>query len=114
MKLIRNLFLAALFLLAITFSLKNSQDVSINYYYLEEAIVSPAYLLVMLSAVFGLLIGGVGGFIEKMRSGSIIKKLKKDLASKEEELTSLRNLPITESNDTVNETKTEDAAVNET
>lgn len=97
MKFIKNIGIALLFLVAITFSLQNNETVLLKYYYLENPIEIPLYLLVFVSVIFGILIGGVEGLFEKIRNGSTIRRLRKDLAAREKELTSLRNLPLTES-----------------
>lgn len=113
MKLVKNIFIALLFLVAITFALKNNEEVTISYYFQEGPLEIPLYLLVFISVIFGILIGGVEGFVEKVRSGNTIRKLKKELACKEEELTSLRNLPITESKVPAPDTETGETPLNE-
>ena len=100
MKFLKNIFVAFLFLIAITFSLKNNETVALKYYFQEMPLEMPLYLLVFCSVILGILIGGVEGVMEKIRTASTIRRLKKELEAKERELTSLRNLPITE-----NETK---------
>lgn len=97
MKFIKSIITALLFLIAITFALKNNDPVSIKYYFTENQIDLPLYLLMFFSVIFGILIGGLEGLYERMRSGSVIRKLKKEMAAMDKELTSLRNLPLTES-----------------
>jgi len=97
MTFLRSILIALLFLLAITFSLQNNEIVAIKYYFVGQPLQIPLYLLVFISVMFGILVGGVEGLIEKMRSAGKIRRLKKELDVKEKELTSLRNLPITES-----------------
>ena len=99
MKFLKSIGTALLFLLAITFSLKNNEIVSIKYYFGLESLDLPLYLLVFFSVIFGILIGGVEGVIERIKSGNTIRKLKKEMKKMEEELTSLRNLPLTETRD---------------
>ncbi len=96
MKFIKNIGIAILFLVAITFALKNNDTVTIDYYFLSEPLDIPLYLLVFISLIIGIIIGGVEGLLERIKSGSTIRKLKRELECKEKELTSLRNLPITE------------------
>lgn len=96
MKLLKNIFTALIFLLAITFSLKNNENVSLYYYFQIGPVDLPLYLLVFISVFFGMLIGGVDSLVQRTKSSLAIRRLRKELESKEGELTSLRNLPITE------------------
>jgi uncharacterized integral membrane protein len=96
MKFIKNIVIALLFLIAITFSLKNNETVAIKYYFQLGPIEIPLFLLVFISLIIGIFIGGMEGLIGKMKMGSTIRKLNKELECKEKELTSLRNLPITD------------------
>jgi len=97
MKFLRSLVTALLFLIAITFALKNNENVILKYYLTEKTIEAPLYLLLLLSVMLGILIGGLEGLYERMRTGNVIRKLKKEIAARDKELTSLRNLPLTES-----------------
>ncbi|MDT8318470.1 MAG: lipopolysaccharide assembly protein LapA domain-containing protein [bacterium] len=99
MKFLKSIGTALLFLLAITFSLKNNEMVSIKYYFQLESLDLPLYLLVFFSVILGIFIGGMEGVIERIKSGNVIRKLKKEMKKMEEELTSLRNLPLTETRD---------------
>ncbi len=96
MNFLKSIVIACLFLLAITFALKNNEMVAIKYYYFEGTLDLPVYLLLFFSVIFGIIIGGVEGIVEKVRNGRTIKKLMKEMKTKEDELTSLRNLPLTE------------------
>lgn len=97
MNFLKSIVIACLFLLAITFALKNNTIVAIKYYFIEDTLDLPLYLLLFFSVILGIIIGGAEGIIEKIRSGRTIKKLTKEMKAKEDELTSLRNLPLTES-----------------
>jgi len=99
MKFLKSIGTALLFLLAITFSLKNNEMVAIKYYFQLESLDLPLYLLVFFSVILGIFIGGMEGVIERVKSGNTIRKLKKEMKKMEEELTSLRNLPLTETRD---------------
>ena len=99
MKFLKSIGTALLFLLAITFSLKNNEMVAIKYYFQLESFDLPLYLLVFFSVILGILIGGIEGVIERIKSGNVIRKLKKEMKKMEEELTSLRNLPLIETKD---------------
>ena len=97
MNFLKSIVIACLFLLAITFALKNNEMVAIKYYFIEETLNLPLYLLLFFSVILGIIIGGAEGIVEKVRNGRTIKKLMKEMKAKENELTSLRNLPLTES-----------------
>ncbi len=99
MKFLKSIGTALLFLLAITFSLKNNEMVALKYYFQLESFDLPLYLLVFFSVIFGIFIGGMEGVVERIKSGTVIRKLKKEMKKMEEELTSLRNLPLTETRD---------------
>ena len=96
MRLLKNILTALIFLLAITFSLKNNGNVSLYYYFQMGPLELPLYLLVFMSVFFGMLIGGVDGLVQRTKNSLAIRRLRKELEHKEGELTSLRNLPITE------------------
>lgn len=124
MKFLKSIGTALLFLLAITFSLKNNEMVALKYYFQLESLDLPLYLLVFFSVIFGIFIGGMEGVIERIKSGNVIRKLKKEMKKMEKELTSLRNLPLTETRDSALieskpestpaiETKTEGSKINE-
>lgn len=99
MKFLKSIATALLFLLAITFSLKNNEMVAIKYYFQLESLDLPLYLLVFFSVILGIFIGGMEGVVERIKSGNVIRKLKKEMKKMEKELTSLRNLPLTETRD---------------
>lgn len=124
MKFLKSIGTALLFLLAITFSLKNNEMVALKYYFQLESLDLPLYLLVFFSVIFGIFIGGMEGVVERIKSGTVIRKLKKEMKKMEKELTSLRNLPLTETRDSALiestpesnpaiETKTEGNKINE-
>ena len=104
MRFIKTFLVALLFFIAITFSLENSHPVKISYFIFIEGVELPLYLIVFSSVVIGIFLGGLEWILEKVRSANKIKRLKKEIALKEKELTSLRNLPLTESKLTSQET----------
>jgi len=97
MNFLKSIVIALLFLIAITFALKNNESVAIKYYFVEGTLELPLYLLLFFSLIIGIIIGGVEGIVDKIRNANTIRKLKKEMKAKEDELTSLRNLPLTES-----------------
>jgi uncharacterized integral membrane protein len=56
------------------------------------------FSMICITFVFGLLVGGLYGFIERYQLRTQIKRLKNASKEQEEELNSLRNLPITSDN----------------
>lgn len=97
MKFIKFIIIALLFLIAISFAMKNSGNVVLTYYFTDQQLEIPLFILLFACVIFGILIGGLEGLYERMRSGNVIRKLKKEITAKDKELTSLRNLPLTES-----------------
>ena len=56
------------------------------------------YYIVTIAFLFGVLITGLYGIVERFRLKGQIKNLKKSSMEKDKELNSLRNLPITSDN----------------
>ena len=96
MKFLKVLIGAALLVLAVTFSMENSSTVTIKYYHLFPPIDAPLFLVILVSVLIGIAIGGVAGLIERFSLKNMIRKDQKTIAKLEKELTALRNLPITE------------------
>ena len=96
MKILKIVLFLLFFLVASIFFVENSKTVSI-YYFQEAPLDVPLYFVIICSLVLGALFGVMEGVLDKMRSARTIRLLKRELEAKERELTSLRNLPITES-----------------
>ena len=66
-------------------------------YHYQSAEIS-LYYIVTIAFLFGILVAGLYGILERYQLLREIKRIKRDSKEKEEELNSLRNLPITSEN----------------
>lgn len=73
----------------VTFSNFNSGPVTIRYYYIQDIVV-PAYMLIFAALLFGVIITGFLGVVERFRLNrtigrlnKIIRDLRKDLRDRE-------------------------------
>ncbi len=94
MRIIANLFLLILMLLAIAFALLNASPVKINYYFIEQTI--PLSLLLVLTLVIGLFIGFFSGFLMFLRQKRINYQLKKRIKLADQEIENLRKIPLSD------------------
>lgn len=75
-------------------STKVSFRISFFSYNLKSSMMS-VYYIVTISFLFGVIVSGTYGIIERFRLKKALKLLRKASQEKEQELNSLRNLPIT-------------------
>ncbi|NDV19134.1 DUF1049 domain-containing protein [Pseudodesulfovibrio sp. JC047] len=102
MRFIKVLFLLALFVFSILFFSQNievlQQELTlildIPYVVTLHSIPLPFSVLILLAFVVGSLLTMVYFIIDKFRSGSKLKECRTRMSSLEQELNSLRNLPI--------------------
>jgi len=99
MKFSKTILIMVLFIIAITFAIKNQAPISLKYYFFEGTLTMPLFLLIFFSMLTGVLIAGGAGVFAGFKLKYEIRKYKKVILELEEELNSLRNLPITESNE---------------
>lgn len=62
----------------VTFSRLNEQDVTIKYYYMQDIIV-PAYMLIFVALLVGVIITGLLGVVERFRLDRNISQLNKTI-----------------------------------
>ena len=75
-------------------STKVSFRVSLFSWHVESSMMS-VYYIITISFLFGVIISGTYGIIERFRLMKELKTLRASSQQKEQELNSLRNLPIT-------------------
>ena len=75
-------------------STKVSFRVSFFSYSVQSSMMS-VYYIITISFLFGVIISGTYGIIERFRLMKALKSLRAESQEKEQELNSLRNLPIT-------------------
>jgi len=97
MRLLKTVFVTLFFITAITFAIKNQESVSLQYYFVNEVLTMPLFLLVFISILLGILIAGFGCVFTSFKLKQEIKRQQKTILELEDELNSLRNLPIMES-----------------
>lgn len=69
----------------VTFSQFNSAPVTIKYYYLQEIVV-PAYMLIFVALMAGIIITGLLGVVERFRLNRTISRLNKTIRDLRKEL----------------------------
>lgn len=100
---IKAILVSAAVALAVIFMIQNIEPLSnplslrLNLYFLNlESTPYPTYLVIMLAFFFGLLGASMVGLLERMRLRKEIRARKKDIDKLNNEINSLRNLPLTD------------------
>jgi putative membrane protein len=90
-------YLIAIFILlfGITFAILNAEPVSINYYVAQRTM--PLSLLLVMTFIFGCLIGLMATFVIYIKQKSQIHHLKHRIKTMEKEITNLRIIPLRDS-----------------
>ena len=103
MKYLRNILYALLALITLVFIIQNFEDFSrtlqirLDLFFLSfETMPIAGWILFLLSFLAGVILASIGGLLEMTRLKGELKTLRKENAQLREELSSLRNLPITE------------------
>lgn len=79
----------------VTFSQFNSALVTIKYYYLQEIVV-PAYMLIFVALMVGVIITGLLGVVERFRLNRTISRLNKTIRDLRKELRDHEAPPMVE------------------
>lgn len=79
----------------VTFSQFNSAPVTIKYYYLQEIVV-PAYMLIFVALMVGIIITGLLGVVERFRLNRTISRLNKTIRDLRKELRDHEAPPMVE------------------
>lgn len=69
----------------VTFSRFNEQSVTIKYYYMQDLVV-PAYMLIFVALLVGVVITGMLGVVERFRLNRTISRLNKTIRDLRKEL----------------------------
>lgn len=103
MRTVRNAFWLLVVIVVVLFFFQNSQtltmpiEIKLNLWLKEfSSPQAPLYGVVVGSFIVGLAIGGLWGVVGQLRLRGKIRVMDKLLQEKERELSSLRNLPLTE------------------
>ena len=79
MKVVKIIFLFLFFFLAVTFSLQNTEEVSIHYYGLLESLSAPLFSVLLAALSLGIIIGVVGGLLANVRLRIEIRRQMKEV-----------------------------------
>lgn len=85
-------FFVAIFIIGAAFSAKNTNPVTIDYYF--STITLPLSVIIVLSLIIGIVIGAIAIFAGTFSIRYENRRLQKQLTSTQQELNSLRILPI--------------------
>lgn len=77
------------------FAAFNMQLVDIKYFFNQPPIQVPLFVVILASFILGILITAFIAFVEKMKTGREINRLKKEKKELENEIARLKNLPLT-------------------
>jgi len=92
MKVIYTVIVALLVMFVITFSLDNTQPVRLQYYMLFEKYL-PAYMVIFIAFLTGVIFTGFMGIVERFRLTRTINRLNKTIRDLRRELKANENLP---------------------
>lgn len=85
-KVIKVVFLTLLFILGITFSMKNAEPQVLRYYFGLETPPVPLFLLVLFSVLLGVLLAGVSFLLDQRSLKKAVREKEREMASLEKEL----------------------------
>lgn len=90
-------FVAFLLVLAVvaSFAVKNGQEVTLHYYFGLDSVPLPLFLILFGSMVLGALLSLLFAVGEQLRLRFSIRSMERKMRRMEDELHSLRNLPLT-------------------
>jgi uncharacterized integral membrane protein len=75
---IKWIIMIIILLFFITFGIKNSQMVSLHYYFSIEGVELPLYGLVFIAILLGIVVGMLIGIVDRWVLGKKVKDLKRD------------------------------------
>jgi len=85
-KVLKTIFLTLLFILGITFSMENTGWIVLRYYFGLETPPVPVFLLVLFSILLGILLAGVGFFLDELFLKRALREKERKIAALENEL----------------------------
>lgn len=94
MKIFYLLLMIVIAFFIVTFSLENTQLVTIRYYAFEETV--PAYMLIFAALLIGIIITGFMGIVERFRLTRTISRLNKVIRDLRKELRANEGPPVIE------------------
>jgi uncharacterized integral membrane protein len=95
MRIIYLIFVILFALFIVTFSLQNTAPIQLQYYsYLDFLPEVPIYLLIFISLLFGVIITGFWGVVERFRLNRTIGKLNRTIREMRKEMRANEAPPI--------------------
>lgn len=91
MKFIKLIILTVVTVIAVTFSLSNRTQVALSFYPFSYELHLPLFLLLFLSFIIGITIGGSSSIIKTLKLRRAARSSKKQLAKVEKELVTLKD-----------------------
>ena len=82
------------FLVGVSFALRNQQEVVIKYYFGLDWGPVPVSLVIIVVFLIGILIGGLVASLPLLARQREVRRIRRRMAEMEEELTRLRKLPL--------------------
>jgi uncharacterized integral membrane protein len=79
MRLINTILIIFLFLLAVTFSLQNADEVTIHYYGLMPPLTAPLFIAVLAAVSLGIIIGAAGALLNNVQLRMKLRRQKKKI-----------------------------------
>jgi putative membrane protein len=89
-KVIKPIFITLLFIVGITFSMKNAEPLTLKYYFGLETPEIPLFLLVLVSVLVGVLLAGLSFIVDQWSFRKSLREKERRIASLEKELKEYR------------------------
>ncbi len=89
-KLAKVIFIALLFGVGITFSMENTGQVVLRYYFGLETVPIPIFLLMLISILVGILLAGAAFILDVHALKRAVREKEREIASLEQEIKSFR------------------------
>ncbi len=99
MKILKRLLFGLLLLLILSVSVKNAGNVRFRYFGLIDSFEIPLFLVLLLSGLLGTFTGAIVGSINRYRLEKTIRRQREIMGKLQAEVSSLRNLTFSGSND---------------
>src|SRR5688572_2869281 len=85
-RLIKTIAIALLFIVGITFAMKNNDEVTLGYYFGWESPPIPVFLLVVFSVFVGVLLAGFGFLLDQMSFKRMLREKEQQIEDLQAEL----------------------------
>lgn len=90
MKLISIILTFVFFFFMVTFSMQNTEEVTIQYYGVIKSITAPLFTILLATLLLGIIIGGIGWILTDFKLRMELRGRKKEVEKMRKELDTLR------------------------